>query len=34
MEVKFLHFMRTGDISMPVDSDKFHILFFNTLNSY
>lgn len=27
MEVKFLCFTRTGDISMPVDSDKFHILF-------
>lgn len=27
MEVKFLHFTRTGDISMPVDSDKFHTLF-------
>ena len=26
-EVKFLCFTRTGDISMPVDSDKFHILF-------
>ena len=33
-EVKFLCFTRTGDISMPVDSDKFHILFFNTLSNY
>lgn len=33
MEVKFLHFTRTADISMPVDSDVSHIIF-NTLSNY